>query len=119
MSMPTRRLARSGRSARSDGLSLSVQHGGPDGDIADLDVVELLDREATALALFPNAWIVQLTKELGTDETEVVRSTPSVNSRRNASSSVRTAFLEPACTACVRPILSFDVDTMVTRCPRP
>ena len=50
-------------------------------------------------------------------ETEVVRRTPSVDSWRNASSRVRTAFLVPSYTACVGTIFSPEVDTIVTRCP--
>ncbi len=78
-----RPLACSGLSVRSGGGSVSVLDGGPDGDIADLDVVRLLDRKGDGaghgigtdtdrghpeLALFPDVRIVHVMKELGTDE---------------------------------------------------
>jgi len=88
--------------------------GRTDGDVADLDVVRLLDGKgngagdgvggngeliAAAADLLADFGVVDGVGEFGADEagdTAVVRSTPSVDSCRSPSSRVRTAFLVAA-----------------------
>jgi hypothetical protein len=110
---------------------------GPDGDVADLDVVGLVDGEGdrpchrrrrqaefvhVARDLRAHRAVVDGAVQLGVDESreiDVVRTTPSVDSWRKPSINVRRAFLVAAYIAMVGTIFSPAVDTVVTKWPRP